>query len=43
VKFHVRNIVGKLHAQSRAELGARAVRDGLVEATDGSADPGGAD
>ena len=31
VKFHVRNIVGKLHAQSRAELGARAVREGLVE------------
>jgi DNA-binding NarL/FixJ family response regulator len=31
VKFHVRNIVAKLHAQSRAELGARAVREGLVE------------
>jgi DNA-binding NarL/FixJ family response regulator len=31
VKFHVRNIVAKLHAQSRVDLAARAVREGLVE------------
>jgi DNA-binding NarL/FixJ family response regulator len=31
VKFHIRNIVGKVHAQSRAELAARAVREGLVD------------
>ena len=30
VKFHLRNILDKLHAQSRAEAAARAVRDGLV-------------
>jgi DNA-binding NarL/FixJ family response regulator len=30
VKFHLRHIVEKLHAGSRAELAARAVRDGLV-------------
>ena len=30
VKFHLKNIVEKLHAQSRAELAARAVREGLV-------------
>lgn len=30
VKFHLKNIVGKLHAQNRAELAARAVREGLV-------------
>jgi len=30
VKFHLRNILDKLHAQSRAEAVARAMRDGLV-------------
>jgi DNA-binding NarL/FixJ family response regulator len=30
VKFHLKNIVGKLHAQNRADLAARAVRGGLV-------------
>ena len=30
VKFHLKNIVEKLHAQDRAELAARAVREGLV-------------
>ena len=30
VKFHLRNILDKLHAQSRAEVVARAVREGLV-------------
>jgi DNA-binding NarL/FixJ family response regulator len=30
VKFHLKNIVEKLHAQNRAELAARAVREGLV-------------
>ena len=33
VKFHLRNILDKLHAQSRTEMVARAVREGLV--TDG--------
>lgn len=32
VKFHLRNILEKLHAQSRAEAAARAVRDGLLPA-----------
>ncbi len=30
VKFHLRNILDKLHAQSRAEMVARAVREGLL-------------
>lgn len=30
VKFHLKNIVAKLHALNRAELAARAVREGLV-------------
>jgi DNA-binding NarL/FixJ family response regulator len=30
-KYHLKNILEKLHAESRAELAARAVRDGLVE------------
>jgi len=30
VKFHLRNILDKLHAQSRAEVAVRAVREGLV-------------
>lgn len=29
-KFHLRNILEKLHAQSRTELAARAVREGLI-------------
>lgn len=29
-KFHLRNILGKLHAESRTELAARAVREGLI-------------
>jgi DNA-binding NarL/FixJ family response regulator len=32
VKFHLRNILGKLHAESRTELAARAVREGLITA-----------
>jgi DNA-binding NarL/FixJ family response regulator len=31
VKFHLGNILGKVHAQSRSELAARAVREGLLE------------
>jgi DNA-binding NarL/FixJ family response regulator len=34
VKFHLRNILEKLHAGSRAELAARAVREGLIPAED---------
>jgi DNA-binding NarL/FixJ family response regulator len=30
VKYHLGHILGKLHAQSRTELAARAVREGLV-------------
>ena len=30
-KFHLRNILDKLQARSRAELAGRAVRDGLVD------------
>ena len=30
VKYHLRNILEKLHAESRAEAAARAVREGLV-------------
>lgn len=30
VKYHLGNILSKLHAESRAELAARAVREGLV-------------
>ncbi len=29
-KFHLKNILGKLHAESRTELATRAVREGLV-------------
>ena len=34
VKFHLRNILEKLQAGSRAELAARAVREGLIPASD---------
>jgi DNA-binding NarL/FixJ family response regulator len=37
-KFHLRNILEKLHASSRTELAARAVRDGLLQPRIGSAD-----
>ncbi len=30
-KFHLKNILEKLHAQSRTELAARAIREGLVQ------------
>ncbi|MGZ6340840.1 MAG: response regulator [Candidatus Limnocylindrales bacterium] len=33
-KFHLKNIVEKLHAQTRTELAARAVREGLVPELD---------
>ncbi len=29
-KYHLKNILEKLHAQSRAELAGRAVREGLL-------------
>jgi DNA-binding NarL/FixJ family response regulator len=29
-KFHLKNILGKLHAESRTEVAARAVREGLI-------------
>jgi len=32
-KFHLRNILEKLHAGSRTEVAARAVREGLVPGT----------
>jgi len=32
VKYHLANILSKLHAQSRTELAARAAREGLVPA-----------
>jgi DNA-binding NarL/FixJ family response regulator len=41
VKFHLKNIVEKLHAQNRAELAARAVREGLVPDPPGEASSGG--
>lgn len=34
VKYHLKNILEKLHAQSRAELVGRAMREGLVRDTD---------
>jgi len=33
-KYHLRNILEKLHAQSRTEVAARAVREGLVPPPD---------
>lgn len=46
-KFHLRNILEKLHAESRTELATRALREGLVPADTGGAidaadDPGAA-
>jgi DNA-binding NarL/FixJ family response regulator len=35
-KYHLRNILEKLHAQSRTELAARAVREGLLEGREGA-------
>lgn len=34
VKYHLKNILEKLHAESRAELVGRAMREGLVRDTD---------
>jgi DNA-binding NarL/FixJ family response regulator len=34
VKYHLKNILEKLHAQTRAELVGRAMRDGLVRDSD---------
>ncbi len=31
-KYHLKNILAKVHAESRTELAARAVREGLIEA-----------
>ena len=39
VKYHLRNILEKLHAQSRTELAARAVREGLVPSPEERAIP----
>lgn len=39
VKYHLGNILSKLHAQSRAELAVRAVREGLVAADEPPGDP----
>jgi two-component system NarL family response regulator len=33
VKYHLGNILGKVHAESRAELAGRAVREGLLPGT----------
>jgi DNA-binding NarL/FixJ family response regulator len=38
-KFHLRNILEKLHAESRTELAARALREGLVRG-EGEPEPG---
>ena len=37
VKIHLRNILEKLHLQNRTQAGAYAVRQGLLEGSDGAA------
>lgn len=39
VKFHMRNILGKLHTRNRAEAAAYAVRSGLVASPTGAVPP----
>jgi DNA-binding NarL/FixJ family response regulator len=36
VKFHMRNILGKLHTRNRAEAAAYAIRSGLVDSPSGA-------
>jgi len=39
VKYHLSNILGKVHAESRAELAGRAVREGLLPGVSASGIP----
>jgi DNA-binding NarL/FixJ family response regulator len=43
VKYHLGNILGKVHAESRAELAGRAVREGLLPGTAPDEPPSGGD